>query len=292
LLSLNVQQVPEGTGSGFMWDDEGHIVTNYHVIQHADAAQVVLADQSAWTAKLVGEYPDKDVAVLSIDAPKEKLHPILVGSSHDLQVGQMVLAIGNPFGLDQTLTTGIVSALGRELSSPGGRVIKGMIQTDAAINPGNSGGPLLDSAGRLIGVNSSIISPSGAFAGIGFAIPIDEVNRVVTELIQHGKIIRPIIGVELAEEQWVQELGLKGALVINVLPGSPAEKAGIQPTRREPNGQIALGDVIVAIDEHTIESNGDLFTALEHDKVGDQVTLTVMRNGKPVKVSVTLAASS
>jgi S1-C subfamily serine protease len=187
MYSRNVYKVPEGTGSGFVWDDGGHVVTNYHVIQKAAGAQVTLADGSKWQARLVGVAPQKDLAVLWIDAPKDKLVPITVGSSHDLQVGQMVFAIGNPFGLDQSLTMGIISALGREIESVTHEPIKDVIQTDAAINPGNSGGPLLDSAGRLIGVNTAIYSPSGASAGIGFAIPVDEVNATVPELIRTGK---------------------------------------------------------------------------------------------------------
>ena len=197
-FGFDVQQVPEGTGSGFVWDKRGRIVTNFHVIRGADVAQVVLADHSVWKARLVGVSPEADLAVLAIDAPENRLQPILVGTSHDLEVGQSVFAIGNPFGLDHTLTTGIVSALGREISGESGRTIKGMIQIDAPINPGNSGGPLLDSSGRLIGVNAAIVSPSGAFAGIGFAIPVDKVNRVVTELIRHGKLIRPSLGIEPA----------------------------------------------------------------------------------------------
>jgi S1-C subfamily serine protease len=188
-LSMNVQKVPEGTGSGLIWDDAGHVVTNYHVIQHADDAIVTLSDQSSWRAKLVGAHPDRDVAVLQIDAPKDRLRPIPVGRSDDLQVGQKVFAIGNPFGLDQTLTTGVISALNREIESVTKRTIPGVIQTDAAINPGNSGGPLLDSSGRLIGVNTAIYSPSGGGSvGIGFAIPVDEVRRVVPQLIRTGHV--------------------------------------------------------------------------------------------------------
>jgi S1-C subfamily serine protease len=186
-LTRNLSRIPQGTGSGFIWDREGRVVTNYHVIQGADAADVTLADQSVWKARLVGGFPDKDLAVLVIDTPKERLRPVPLGTSHDLEVGQSVFAIGNPFGLDQTLTTGIISALGREIESANGQTIGDVIQTDAAINPGNSGGPLLDSAGRLIGVNTAIQSPSGASAGIGFAIPVDEVNRVVPQLIRDGK---------------------------------------------------------------------------------------------------------
>lgn len=195
LFTLNVLEIPQGTGSGFVWDEAGHVVTNFHVIQGADAARVTLADQSTWRAKLVGVYPDRDLAVLRIDAPPERLHPIPIGESKGLKVGQKVLAIGNPFGLDQSLTTGVVSALNREIESITGRTIRGVIQTDAAINPGNSGGPLLDSAGRLIGVNTAIYSPSGASAGIGFAIPVDEVNRIVPRLIREGRIRRPVLGI-------------------------------------------------------------------------------------------------
>jgi len=284
-FSLDTEQVPEGTGSGFVWDHEGHVVTNYHVIREADAAQVVLADRSAWKARLVGAYPDGDIAVLVIDAGRDRLRPVLVGTSHDLQVGQRVFAIGNPFGLDQTLTTGIVSALGREISTETGHSIKGVIQIDAAINPGNSGGPLLDSAGRLIGVNSSIVSPSGAFAGIGFAIPADKVNRTVTELIRHS------LGIEPAPDQWVEELGVQGALVLDVRAGSPAAKAGIRPTRRTPEGDVELGDLIVAIDDHQIKSSNDLFAVQEMYKIGDTVSVTLVRDGQTMKVNVTLAAT-
>jgi S1-C subfamily serine protease len=187
MFSMNVQQVPRGTGTGFVWDDAGHIVTNFHVIQGGTGVRVTLADQSSQDAQLVGAFPDRDLAVLKITPAKDKLPPLAIGSSRDLQVGQRVYAIGNPFGLDQTLTTGIVSALNREIESFNQRTIRGVIQTDAAINPGNSGGPLLDSAGRLIGVNTQIASPSGASAGIGFAIPVDEVNRIVPRLIRDGR---------------------------------------------------------------------------------------------------------
>ena len=209
-FSLNVEQVPEGTGSGFIWDEVGHVVTNYHVIRDSDAAVVTLADQSTWKATTVGVFPDKDIAVLHIDAPRNKLPPIPVGRSDDLLVGQKTFAIGNPFGLDQTLTTGIISAVGREIESVTKRPIKNVIQTDAAINPGNSGGPLLDSAGRLIGVNTAIISPSGTSAGIGFAIPVDEVKRVVPQLIKDGKISRAGLGIQLATDQLAKQLKQEG----------------------------------------------------------------------------------
>ena len=217
-FSLNVQQVPEGTGSGFIWDEGGHIVTNFHVIQNADAAEVTFSDNSTYPARMVGYYADKDLAVLKVDAPKSKLKPIPVGKSEDLQVGQKVFAIGNPFGLDQTLTTGIISALGREIDSVTKRPIKNVIQSDAAINPGNSGGPLLDSAGLLIGVNTAIASSTGHSAGISFAIPVDEVNRVVPELIRHGKITKPALGVTLAPDHLAKQLGSKGVMVLETLP--------------------------------------------------------------------------
>jgi S1-C subfamily serine protease len=289
-FSLNLYQIPEGTGSGFVWDTSGDIITNFHVIQTADAAQVTLADQSTWRARRVGVAPDKDLAVLRIDAPADRLKPIPVGTSKDLQVGQSVYAIGNPFGLDQSLTTGVISALGREIESVTRRPIQGVIQTDAAINPGNSGGPLLDSAGRLIGVNTAIYSPTGASAGIGFAIPVDTVNRIVSELIRHGKIIRPGLGVQIAEEQIAERLGVPGVLVVDVVPGGPAAKAGIRPTRREASGRVRLGDIITAIDGKKTESPNALYIALESYRVGDTVSVSLLREGKPLQTKVTLEA--
>jgi len=290
LFTLKPYQIPEGTGSGFIWDTTGNIITNFHVIQNADAAQVTLADQSNWKAKLVGAAPDKDLAVLKIDAPANRLPAIPVGTSKDLQVGQSVFAIGNPFGLDQSLTTGVISALGREIESVTRRPIQGVIQTDAAINPGNSGGPLLDSAGRLIGVNTAIYSPSGASAGIGFAIPVDTVNRIVPELIRYGKVTRPGIGVQIAEDQIAERLGVTGVLVVDVVPGSAAAKAGLRPTRREVSGRVRLGDVITAIDGKKVLSPNDLFLILENYKVGASVNVSLLREGKTVQAKVTLEA--
>jgi S1-C subfamily serine protease len=287
-FSLDVQQIPEGTGSGFVWDRDGHVVTNFHVIRNASAAVILFADGSSWRGRLVGAHPPKDLAVLAIDAPASRLQPIALGSASDLQVGQMALAIGNPFGLDQTLTTGVVSALDREMASIPGRVIRNMIQTDAAINPGNSGGPLLDSAGRLIGVNSSILSPSGAFAGVGFAIPVDEVNRIVTQLIRHGTVIRPSLGVALAPDQLTRRLGVDGVLVMRVEPGGPAADAGLRPTRRTISGQIHLGDVIVAIDDQPVDEIEDYFAALEGREPGDEVSLTILRDQQQRSLAVTL----
>jgi len=287
-LSLNLLEIPEGTGSGFVWDNAGHIVTNFHVIQNADSAQVTLADQSTLRARRIGVSPDKDLAVLQIDVPKRRLRPISIGSSNDLRVGQKVYAIGNPFGLDQTLTTGVISALGREIESVTRRPLRGVIQTDAAINPGNSGGPLLDSAGRLIGVNTQIFSPSGASVGIGFAIPVDTVNRVVPQLIRYGKIIRPGLGVKVAGDQLSREWGLPGVLVLEVVPGKAAAKAGIRPTRRDLTGQWVVGDVIIAMDGKQIDSVNNLYLALEQYKIGETVTLTVLREGKRHEVKVIL----
>ena len=290
LFTLNLYQIPQGTGSGFVWDTNGNVITNFHVIQNADAAQVTLADQSNWKARVVGVAPDKDLAVLRIDAPANRLHAIPIGTSKDLQVGQSVFAIGNPFGLDQTLTTGVISALNREIESITRRPIQGVIQSDAAINPGNSGGPLLDSAGRLIGVNTAIYSPSGASAGIGFAIPVDTVNRIVPELIRSGKIVRPGLGIQIADEQIAQRLGVTGILVVDVARGGAASKAGIQPTRRDAEGRLRLGDVIVAVDNSKIASPNDLFLLLEKYKIGDVVTVTMLREGKTVQAKVTLEA--
>jgi S1-C subfamily serine protease len=290
LFTLNLYQIPQGTGSGFVWDRNGNVITNFHVIQNADAAQVTLADQSNWKARVVGVAPDKDLAVLRIDAPSNRLQPIPIGTSKDLQVGQSVFAIGNPFGLDQTLTTGVISALNREIESITRRPIQGVIQSDAAINPGNSGGPLLDSAGRLIGVNTAIYSPSGASAGIGFAIPVDIVNRIVPELIRSGKIVRPGLGVQIADEQIAQRLGVNGVLVVDVAKGSAASKAGIQPTRRDAEGRLRLGDIITMIDGKKIANPNDLFLLLEKYKVGDVVVISMLRDGKTTQAKVALEA--
>jgi S1-C subfamily serine protease len=291
MFSMNVQQVPRGTGTGFVWDADGHIVTNFHVIQGANAARVTLADQSTYDARLVGQFADRDLAVLRIEAPKDKLPPIAVGSSRDLLVGQRVYAIGNPFGLDQTLTIGIISALNREIESFNGRSIRGVVQTDAAINPGNSGGPLLDSAGRLIGVNTQIASPSGASAGIGFAIPVDEVNRIVPRLIRDGRFVRPAIGVSPGAANLHRALNLpKGVAIVQVVDGSPAARAGLQPFRRGNRGEVLPGDVITAINNEAVNNFDDMLTLLENRQPGDTVTLTVWRDGRTRKQALVLAA--
>ncbi len=276
LFSLNAVEIPQGTGSGFVWDADGRVVTNYHVVRDANRIEVTMADNTTWDAVLVGAAPDKDLAVLQIDAPKSRLHPIAVGGSLELQVGQKVFAIGNPFGLDQTITSGIISALGRGIKSITGRTIHNMIQTDAAINPGNSGGPLLDSAGRLIGVNTAIFSPSGAYAGIGFAVPVDEVNRVVPQLIRNGRLIKPGIGASLADERLVKRLGIDGILVLGVEPGGAAHKAGIRPTRQYGN-EITLGDIIRGIAGTKVYNYDDIRTELERYSVGDEVIVNIVR---------------
>jgi len=288
-FSLNAVEIPQGTGTGFVWDDLGRIVTNYHVISDANRVQVTMADNSTWKAVLVGVAPDKDLAVLQIDAPSHLLKPIVIGSSKDLLVGQKVFAIGNPFGLDQTITSGIISALNREIKAVTGRVIDGVIQTDAAINPGNSGGPLLDSAGRLIGVNTAIFSPSGAYAGIGFAVAVDIVNDIVPQIIKHGRIIRPGIGATLADEGVTKRLGIEGVLILNVDQGGPAEKAGLQPTTQY-RGEIILGDIITAVAGVQISSFEELLTELERFEVGAEVPFTISRNGETQQVILRLAA--
>ncbi len=281
-FNFNYAEIPKGTGSGFLWDDLGHVVTNYHVIEGANSWRITLADQTTWSAKPVGVARDKDIAVLRIDAPPSefagRLVPIQVGTSRDLEVGQKAFAIGNPFGLDQTLTTGVISGLERQIKSDTGRTIDGVIQTDAAINPGNSGGPLLDSSGRLIGVNTAIYSPSGASAGIGFAIPVDTVQRIVPQILQYGKVIRPGLGISYAPDLLMRRLGLAGVLVANVRPNSSAAQAGIRPTRRGPEGEIILGDVIVAVDERRVKNVDDLLSQLETKEVNHRVRIMVLRD--------------
>jgi len=289
-FSLRPLEIPQGTGSGFIWDENGYIVTNYHVIADSQAARVTLADQSAWNAHLVGVEPDKEIAVLKIDAPKRLLPPIALGMSNDLQVGQKVFAIGNPFGFDQTLTTGVISGLGREIESVTRRPIQGVIQTDAAINPGNSGGPLLDSAGRVIGINTAIVSPSGAYAGIGFAVPIDVVNRIVPRIIRGEKARKPGLGVVLADDSLVRRLGLQGALIWAVVPDGAADKAGLRPMGRDRNGGIVLGDVIVAARGKPVHSTNDLFRVVDEHEVGDTLPLTVLREDRELTVQIKLQA--
>ncbi|WP_223877704.1 S1C family serine protease [Histidinibacterium aquaticum] len=271
---------PAGSGSGFLWDDRGHIVTNDHVVGGRSTATVALADGRSVEARLVGRDAAHDLAVLRIRA-EDLPEPLQVGRSRDLEVGQGVLAIGNPFGLDWTLTTGIVSALDRELPSRTGRTIRGLIQTDAAINPGNSGGPLLDSAGRLIGVNTAIYSPSGASAGIGFAVPVGTVRRVVPQLIESGRYTPPSLGIEVDSRvnAAVNRQGLEGVLVLGTVPGSPAAEAGLEGARLDRAGRIVPGDVLTALDGEPLEGLDDFFAALDSREPGESVTVT-LRSGR------------
>ena len=277
-FGTDVFDLPEGSGSGFVWDAAGHVVTNFHVLAAADDAEVRLNDQSVYSARYVGGSPDHDLAVIQIDAPSTQVIPIAVGTSADLHVGQKVFAIGNPFGLDQTLTTGVISGLDRQIRSVSSRVIQGVIQTDAAINPGNSGGPLLDSAGRLIGINTAIHSPSGAYAGVGFAVPVDTINRIVPMLIRDGHVRRVGLGVDLAPDDLVREMGWQGALVGRVLEGGAAQEAGLEGERRGARGRTTLGDLIVAVDGEPVRHIEDLQALIQDHEAGDEVELWVVRD--------------
>jgi len=295
LWTRNVTEVPRGTGSGFIWDEKGHLVTNYHVIEGAQSARVRLWDQRTYDAVMIGASPDHDLAVLRIDVPFDLPRPVPIGTSHDLKVGQKVFAIGNPFGLDYTLTTGVISALDRSIQGENGRLIDHLIQTDAAINPGNSGGPLIDSAGRLIGINTAIYSPSGAFAGIGFAVPVDTVNRVVPYLIEHGRYVRPSLGITVDDDisaRLLQEMGVTGVLVLKVHPGSGAERAGLHGTQVTGRGGIIPGDVILEVDGSRVTNADALVDRLEKYKIGDRVELRIYRDGKIDTVGVVLGAAS
>ena len=287
----NIFSVPSGTGSGFIWDDQGHIITNFHVIKGASEATVRLADGRDYKAALVGASPAHDIAVLKIGIGFQRPAPVPLGTSHDLKVGQKVFAIGNPFGLDWTLTTGIVSALDRSLPGEGSRVIDNLIQTDAAINPGNSGGPLLDSAGRLIGINTAIYSPSGASAGIGFAVPVDTVNRVVPQLISRGKYIRPALGITVDgkfNDRLTSMLDVNGVVILGVSRGSAAETAGLKGAVISPNGDIMPKDIIIAIDDKPITSVDKLLAQLDEYRVGDTINLMILRDEQVVELAVTL----
>ena len=295
IWSRNVYSVPRGTGSGFVWDDAGHVVTNLHVIQGASGATVRLADGRDHPAALVGVSPAHDIAVLRITVKVKPPPPVPLGSSADLRVGQKVTAIGNPFGLDWSLTTGIVSALDRSLPTESGINIEHLIQTDAAINPGNSGGPLLDTAGRLVGMNTAIFSPSGASAGVGFAVPADTINRVVPQLIRTGKYARPVLGVD-ADEGVNQRLAklhkVRGVVILKVTPNSAAAKAGLRAATTARDGSLVPGDIIVAIQGQTVESVGKLIGLLDDFKVGETIRLTILRGNAKSEVRVTLQAGS
>eukprot|EP00197_Chlamydomonas_leiostraca_P016229 CAMPEP_0202863164 /NCGR_PEP_ID=MMETSP1391-20130828/3905_1 /ASSEMBLY_ACC=CAM_ASM_000867 /TAXON_ID=1034604 /ORGANISM="Chlamydomonas leiostraca, Strain SAG 11-49" /LENGTH=419 /DNA_ID=CAMNT_0049542769 /DNA_START=150 /DNA_END=1409 /DNA_ORIENTATION=+ len=329
-FTLNAIEVPQGVGSGFIWDKEGHIVTNYHVINQSANVRVTLGqDKAEYMAKVVGVDPDKDIAVLQVvglsdglatlgpvptsgpapaggpitvapplpattvpPAIANQLQPLCVEPSVDgLQVGQRVYAIGNPFGLDFTLTTGVVSGTEREIQSLTGRPIQGVIQTDAAINPGNSGGPLLDSSGCVIGINTAIFSPSGSSSGIGFAIPSDTIKSSVGSILQYGRVVRPILGISFAPEQAVETLGVKGIMVLSARDGGPAAKAGVQGTTRDEYGRLVLGDIIRAVNGSPIKNSSDLYKILDKAKVGETLDVEILRGSSTQHLAVTLEAN-
>ena len=287
----DVLSVPRGSGSGFIWDNLGHVVTNNHVIDKASAATVRLNDGRTYKATLVGTSADHDLAVLKIRVPFDPPPAVPLGSSGDLKVGQKVFAIGNPFGLDYTLTSGLVSALDRSLTEENGTTIEHLIQTDAAINPGNSGGPLLDSAGRLIGINTAIYSPSGAYAGIGFAVPVDTVNRVVPQLVARGSYVRPTLGVVVDEDvnrSLTAQLELQGVIVLDVEPESAAGQAGLRGAQIDAGGSVVPGDVILSLDDRPVTSVSELLASLDRQSVGDEVTLRIWREGRERDIPVVL----
>lgn len=290
VFTRDVFEIPAGSGSGIIWDHDGHVVTNLHVIQDAQRATVTLNDNTSYEARLVGYDADHDIAVLKIVAPKEKLVPIDVGTSKDLQVGQKAFAIGSPFEFDKTLTTGIVSGLDRTIKTERS-LIHGAIQTDAAVNPGNSGGPLLDSAGRLIGVNTAIFTQSGGSHGIGFAVPVDVVNLVVPDLIRDGSIDRPWMGVVVVENLWVGNQELQGVAVRFVAPDGPADRAGLQVMESDTTQpQGFRGDLIVRINGEAVQSRRDLLRILGQKRPGDTVQVAIIRNGSLLEVPVVLEA--
>ena len=293
-FSLNVMEIPRGRGSGFIWDKSGLIVTNYHVVYGANRITITLQSGESHEAEVVGTAPEKDLALLRIDAPDELLTPVIPGNSDSLAVGRKVLAIGNPFSLDTTLTVGVVSALGREIKSITDRTIKNVIQTDAAINPGNSGGPLLDSRGRLVGVNTAIYSPSGASAGIGFAIPVNTLKTIIPQLIEHGRLLRPVLGIETLSEyglrRWFSRYRVKGVAVLSVREGYPANRAGMVGLREDWRGNIHLGDVIIAVNDDPVTNEDSLLSLLEGYEPGDKVKITSLRDDDIYHYDVTLAA--
>ncbi|HEK86343.1 MAG TPA: trypsin-like serine protease [Candidatus Aminicenantes bacterium] len=287
-FSWTEEAVPRGSGSGFVWDDQGHIITNYHVIEEGDRFNVTLPNQEERSAKLIGKEPNRDIAVLKVEGSLKGLYPVKIGSSSNLLVGQKVIAIGNPFGFDHTVTTGIVSALGRSMPGVGGVTIRDMIQTDASINPGNSGGPLLNSSGELIGMNTMIISPSGASSGVGFAIPVDIIKKIVPQLIKYGRVIRPGLGLSLLSDRYGQQLGIDGVAIVEVPVGSEAYKKGLRGLTRSRFGRLAIQDIIKEIDGKKVHSYDDLYNLLDNYNIGDKVTLTVERDNRKRKVELTL----
>lgn len=286
-------EVPQGAGSGFVWDDQGHIVTNFHVVQGGTTFVVTFHnDPKQYKAKIVGTAPDKDIAVLKLEEKPAKLVPIPIGSSKDLQVGQYSFAIGSPFGLDYTLTTGVISALGRKIDGIGGVKINDMIQTDAAINMGNSGGPLLNSSSNLIGMNTVIFSTSGSSAGLGFAVPVDTIKIIVPQLIRHGKITRPGLGIGIVPESMKQRMikSTKGLIISYIDEKGGAAEAGLKGMTQDQYGRIYIGDVILSVEEQTVNNLDDIYQVLEKKKIGDTVSVKYSRSGKILTAKVKLKA--
>ena len=280
------QEVAAGSGSGFVWDEAGHIVTNYHVVEGARALRVTFQNQKTFDARLVGVEPRKDIAVLKVDAPGDLLRPVAVGQHANLEVGQKAIAIGNPFGLDHTLTTGVISALGRQVHGVGGVTIRDMIQTDAAINPGNSGGPLLDSSGTLIGMNTMIFSKSGAYAGIGFAVPATTIGRIVPQIIAKGHAEQLGFDVQIDPlGRLERRFGIRGVAVLAVPPDGAAARAGMRGIEQTAEG-LALGDVITGVDEQKVKDFDDLYNALDQHHAGDSVKVRLERQGATLSVSM------
>lgn len=284
-------QVSSGTGSGIIWDSQGHVVTNYHVIDGAEKLAVTIG-QLTVIAKVIGTEPRKDVAVLQITSQKaldllKNFKPFVIARTHDLLVGQKTLAIGNPFGLDHSLTTGIISALGRQLPGMGGVMIHEMIQTDASINPGNSGGPLLDSSGRLIGINSVIYSGSGSSAGVGFAVPAEEVERIVNQIIEYGRVKLAGIGIQRVDPKLAMKLGVtQGILIADVIPNTPAAEAGLRKTHRDNWGRIILGDIIIGINNHPVHDYDELYYILNNISVGSRIDVNILRGQEKIIVKM------
>ncbi|MFT4677335.1 MAG: S1-C subfamily serine protease [Patiriisocius sp.] len=289
-FSLNVMEIPTGSGTGFVWDESGLIVTNFHVVNRANKITITLGSGASYEAEVIGAAPEKDVALLKINAPNEVLKPIPLGNSENLAVGRKVLAIGNPFALDTSLSVGVVSALGREIKSVSNRTIKNVIQTDAAINPGNSGGPLLNSMGQLVGVNTAIYSPSGASAGIGFAIPINTIKKIIPQLIEHGTLYRPVLGIETLTDYWAKRLKVKGIAILTVREGLPADIAGMVGVREDSRGNIHLGDVIIAVAGEPVTNEDSLLSLLERFKPGDTIDVTTLKDEEIQNYQVTLSA--
>jgi len=290
-FSLDIYEIPQGSGSGLIWDDRGYIVTNFHVINNASKIEVVLGNRTTYRARVIGLAPGYDLAVIKIDASIAELVSLPIAGSHELRVGQTVFAIGNPFGLDHSLSKGVISAVDRTITALTGRKIEGVIQTDAAINPGNSGGPLIDSYGRVIGINTAIRSTSGGNAGVGFAVPINTVNRIVPQLIMRGRIAKAGIKVSLVPDAIRKRWGMEGALILLPREGGPAAQAGLIGTQRDTLGSLRLGDLITEIDNHKIRSNSDLLSYFETEsEINKKVEIKYVRSHRKGKVSVLLEA--